>query len=345
MSIDVGLVGFGYAARTIHLPLILSSGMRIAGVVSQQRDLVSRMVPSAILADSLEALLANPSIAVVVIATPNHRHELQALAAIQAGRRVVVDKPMALSVSSADRLIAAAGAIPGMLTPFHNRRWDSDFLTVRRIVAEGTVGTVHTLEARWHRFRPIVRDRWREHASQGGGVLFDLGTHMIDQVLVMFGMPDWLQADVFCQRPGSTVDDAFEIRMAKGKLRIVLAASCLTAGEGPRFRLVGDRGTFTSDNLDSQEDQLQTQMLPTDDAFGVELAGRWGRLIDGESSVVTRVPAERGCWGEFYRSLRQCIEADARSPVSPRDARQVLQVIEAARYSSQHGVRVSLPSE
>ncbi len=342
MTAAVGLVGFGLAGRVFHAPLILESGMEILGVVSRQREAVSVALPAASLLPDLGALLSLPRLDLVVIATPNDLHEAQALAALAAGKHVVVDKPMALASSGADRLIQAASESSVMLSAFHNRRWDSDFLTLKRVLDAGTLGPVHSFEARWNRYRPTVPDRWRESALHGGGVLFDLGTHLIDQALLLFGMPDWLQADIHAQRVGASVDDAFELRMGKGRMRIVLGAGSLAAEPGPRFRVQGELGSYTSEALDPQEDQSRAGMMPADAAFGLPSQGHGGHIVEGATDRASTVPSERGRWTGYYQAVRRAVENGDAPPVEAGQARQVLQVIEAARQSSQRGARVWL---
>lgn len=342
MTVAVGLVGFGLAGRVFHAPLILESGMEIVGVVSRQREVVSAALPAARLLPDLGALLSLPRLDLVVIATPNDLHETQALAALAAGKHVVVDKPMAVSVAGADRLIQAARESSVTLSAFHNRRWDSDFLTLKRVLNEGALGTVHSSETRWNRYRPKVADRWRESALHGGGVLLDLGTHLIDQVLVLFGMPDWVQADIYAQRAGATVDDAFELRMGKGRMRIVLGAGSLVAEPGPRYRVQGELGSYTSEALDPQEDQSRAGMMPADAGFGLHAQGVSGHIVDGATARGSTVASEPGRWTEYYRAVRRAVENGEAPPVEAVQARQVLQVIEAARQSSQRGARVWL---
>jgi scyllo-inositol 2-dehydrogenase (NADP+) len=249
---------------------------------------------------------------------------------------------MALSVAGADRLVQAASESSVTLSAFHNRRWDSDFLTLQRVLDDGALGPVHGFEARWNRYRPEVPDRWRESAAHGGGLLLDLGTHLIDQALLLFGMPDWLQADIYTQRPGATVDDAFELRMGKGRLRIVLGATSLAAEPGPRFRVQGELGCYASEALDPQEDQSRGGMLPADAAFGMPASGAGGYIVDGATGHRRLVAPERGRWTDYYRAVRRAIESGDAPPVPAAQARQVLQVIEAARQSSQRGARVWL---
>jgi scyllo-inositol 2-dehydrogenase (NADP+) len=342
MSVSVGIVGFGYAARVLHRPLISACGMHIAGVVSRHSDAVRAVLPATPVLPDVESLLRLPALDLVVIATPNDLHEHQALVALDAGKAVLVDKPLAPSTVAADRLIQAADRGRCRLSVFHNRRWDSDFLTVRRLLDSGVLGAVHTYEARWNRYRPEVLDRWREHPARAGGVLNDLGTHLIDQALMLFGTPEWVQADVFCQRSSAAVDDAFELRMGLGKLRIILSASCLSADPGSRFRIHGQLGSFCKSGLDAQEEHLKSGWSPADPEFGQEPPAQCGSLIVGDSAMATRVPTERGHWLGFYNQLRACLETGAPPPVRAAEAREGLRIIEAARRSSESGMRVRL---
>lgn len=341
MTLAVGLVGFGLAGRILHAPLILGAGLRIAAVVTSQRQAVQSALPTARVVPDLESLLAIQPLDVVVIATPNELHVPQALSALRAGKHVVIDKPMALSTVEADTLIAAAGRSGRVLTVFHNRRWDSDFLTVQRLLAEDTLGEISSVECHWDRWRPQVADRWRERPTPGSGMLYDLGPHLIDQVLQLFGLPEWLQADVFMQRAGGHTDDAFDIRMGRGRLRITLSVNSLVADAGPRFRLCGSRGTFTKHGLDVQETQLRNGMLPDHDQYGIEPPLQWGRFVAGDTGAPIQIPSEPGNWLNFYRDLTDCIATGRAPVVSASQAREVLKVIEAAQLSSAQGSRVT----
>jgi len=342
MTISVGLVGFGYAARVLHRPLILACGMHVAGVVSRHPEVVHAVLPTTPVFPDVESLLHLPGLDVVVIATPNDLHEQQAMTALGAGKVVLVEKPLTPSTGAADRLIQAADRGRGLLSVFHNRRWDSDFLTVRRVIDSDALGAIHTYEARWNRYRPEVLDRWREHAAHGGGVLNDLGTHLIDQALLLFGNPEWVQADVFYQRVNAIVDDAFELRMGIGKLRIILSANCLSADPGSRFRVHGERGSYCKSGLDVQEDQLRSGLSPQDPEFGREPDTQCGSLTQRDSAGSNGVPSERGNWLGFYTGLRACVERGAPPPVLAADAREGLRIIEAARQSSESGMRIQL---
>ncbi len=345
MSIAVGLVGYGLSARILQRPLIEAAGMDIVAAVTQQREALRQELPRAQALPDLAALLALPRLELVVIGTPNQLHFPQALAALEAGKHVVIDKPMALDVRQCDRLIEVAEARGLALTVFQNRRWDSDFLTLRHLMASDALGSIMTFEARWDRYRPKVPDRWRERPDQGGGALYDLGPHLIDQALCLFGQPEWIEADVFMQRAGAIVDDAFQIRMGQGMRRILLGSSCIVADASPRYTVHGLKASFRKSGLDLQEQQLRDRLSVTDPAFGVEPTEQWGTLFSADATAPRAVPAERGDWCEFYRMLRHRIESASQAssvPVPAREARAVIRLIEAARASSIGGCRLRL---
>jgi scyllo-inositol 2-dehydrogenase (NADP+) len=317
----------------------------VAAVVSRQRDVVAGVLRDAQICESAGELLAIPNIDLIVIATPNHLHVEQSQAALLAGKHVVVDKPLALHAAQADALIELANARKLMLTAFQNRRWDSDFLTLRKLIDSGRIGALNAFHARWDRYRPAVADRWREHDIEGNGVLYDLGAHLIDQALCLFGMPDWVQADVFAQRAGAVASDGFELLLAKREARITLGVSTLAAESGPRYRVHGARGSFVKSGLDVQEPQLRSGMPATDPLFGIEPESQWGTFTEGASGRHEVIPSERGCWTQFYAQVRACIEQGAPPPVAAHEGREVIRVIEAALASSERGQRVMLGSE
>ncbi len=344
MTVAVGLVGFGFSARVLHTPLIRAAGMHIEAVVSRQAAAVHTALPDAEVLPDLEALLAQPELELIVIATPNHLHAPQALAALASGRHVVVDKPLALSSLEADQLISAADRQGRHLSVFHNRRWDSDFLTLQRLVAEQRLGPLAAFEARWDRYRPAIVERWREHAECGGGLLYDLGSHLIDQALCLFGMPDWIQAQLLNQRSGTRVDDGFQLQLGFGAMSASIGASSIAADHALRYRLHGFKGSFRKSGLDLQEQQLRAGRAPTDAAFGVESPAHWGLLIEGEPAREQSVPAERGRWLEFYTAVRASLERSAAPPVPANEARRVLLLIEAAQRSAELGCRIDFRS-
>ena len=321
--IRVGLVGYGLAGATFHAPLIRAcSRMELSAV------LATREAPCRV--STLDELIEHSDL--VVVASPNATHFPVARAALEVGRHVVVDKPFTVSLEEADALIALARQRQRVLTVFHNRRWDGDFLTVRKILP--ALGTVSLFEAHWDRFRPAIKQGWREQSAPGSGLLNDLGPHLIDQALALFGMPDALSADVQSQRAGAQVDDYFDLILHYGRMRARLAASTLIAEPRPRFVVHGDAGSFVKFGLDPQEAQLKRGADPRDEGFGVD--DRDGTLTD-PAGARTTVPTENGRYLTFYEGVAAAILDGAPVPVDPADARAGLMLIDLARQSSRAG--------
>jgi scyllo-inositol 2-dehydrogenase (NADP+) len=267
----------------------------------------------------------------VVVATANDSHAPLARAAIDAGLAVVVDKPLAPSSAAGAELVEHAEASGVPLTVFHNRRWDSDILTLRRLLDEGELGSVHRFESRFERWRPELSGAaWRETltSAEGGGLLLDLATHLVDQALWLFGPADAVYGEVAARRGGPADDDAFIAIRHRGGVTSHLWASSVAAARGPRLRVLGSRGAFVVDELDGQEDALREGRRPTDGTWGVEPESKWGRLVRGEDS--SPVHSERGAWPEFYRRFEANFRGEGDLPVDPRDAIEVAKVLERA---------------
>jgi scyllo-inositol 2-dehydrogenase (NADP+) len=324
--IRVGLIGYGLAGAVFHEPLIRAcEGLELTAV------LTSREHPLRV--GSVEDLLERCDL--VVVASPNNSHYPLARQALKQAKHVVVDKPFTVALEEADALIALAGEAKRMLTVFHNRRWAADFLTLQSVLP--SLGELFLLEANWDRFRPEVRERWREQPGPGAGLLTDLGPHMIDEMLQLFGMPEAISADILAQRPGATVDDYFDLRLDYGSLRVCLRASSLVARPRPRFAAHGMGGSFVKRGLDPQEAQLKAGLDPRDPRFGVEERSGTLTLPDGR---VEHVPGERGRYLDFYNAVVAAIEEGAPAPVDPADARDGLLLIDLARRAAESGQRL-----
>jgi predicted dehydrogenase len=300
--------------------------------------------PGATIYPSADALLADPSqLDLIVVATPNRAHAPLGIAALEAGLPVVIDKPIAASVAAAEQLLAASRRTGKLLTVFQNRRWDNDFLTVRRLMSGQTLGEVVRVESRFERFRPRPReDAWRESADpeDGGGLLFDLGPHLIDQVRLLFGHPTSVYAESDARRAGAAVDDDtfIALRFSKGEVAH-LWASVIPRHPGPRFRIIGTEGVYEKDDLDPQEAALAAGARPGDAGWGREPRERWGRLFTqtGGVSVEGLVETVPGSYETFYTALLEALRSGAPPPVDPADSLAVLKVIEAARESARGG--------
>lgn len=340
-EVRVGIVGFGLAGSVFHAPLIRSEPRLSLRRVSTSRSDEAARAGIAVAA-SADALIADPDIDLVVIASPNRTHHPLAMAALEAGKHVVIDKPMAVSTEEADALIALAAERKRVLTVFHNRRWDGDFLTVRGIVDEGVLGEILLFEAHWDRFRPALKQGWREADEPGAGLLADLGPHMIDQALLLFGPPEAVTADLAAQRVEATADDYFDMTLHHGRRRVRLAASTLVAAPRPRFALHGTGGSFVKYGLDPQEALLKAGAAPTDPEFGEDGAGQAG-ILTGADGRSTPVPTRPGRYRAFYEAVADAILIGAPVPVAPGDARAGLAIIEAARRSASEGAR-SVPT-
>lgn len=345
MTIKTGLIGFGLAGKYFHAPLLRAAGFDVVAVVTSRAEDVRKTLPHADVLKTTDELLARPDVDLVVIGTPTALHSSQAKAALQAGKHVVVDKPVSATSAEARALAQLARAQGRALAVFHNRRWDNDFLTLQKLIRENRLGEINAYHARWDRFSPQPSPGWRNHAERSSSMVYDLGSHMIDQVLVLFGMPDWIQADVFKQRPAALTEDGFEILMAKGPLRITLGVSYVVSDGGWRYRVHGAAASYLKCELDPQEPQVLAGMPVEDSKFGVEPESSWGKLAHGANKQSEMIQSERGRWVTFYEHMRESIEQGAPVPVSADEAAQVIEIIEAAYESSREGKRVYLGKE
>ncbi|HET6207843.1 MAG TPA: Gfo/Idh/MocA family oxidoreductase [Terracidiphilus sp.] len=335
----VGLVGFGMAGRVFHAPLISSvDGLELAAVVERHSDHATQRYPGLTTYRTLDDLLRDASIDLVVVATPSGTHFDVARQVLEAGKNVVVDKPLSVTSDEIARLIALAGARDVLLIPFHNRRWDGDFLTVQRLVHENQLGRIVYVESRFDRWHPgTARKPWKDDPSQGGGVLLDLGTHLVDQALVLFGKPLAVSADVVRERDGQGSEDAFTIRLRYAGCTVTLGANALSATPGARFHLRGTRGSYRKKGVDPQEAALNKITRIATSNWGQEPASEWGLLyVDIEGGMVSRpVAAMAGDYRHFYAGVRDALKGRSPAPVSALDAWRAARVLEWARASSE----------
>jgi predicted dehydrogenase len=337
----VGLAGLGYAGATLHAPLITATpGLDLVAVASHNPLRVEATLgPQVQVMPQAEDLARWPGIDLLVIATPNDTHAALAEAALRAGKHVVVDKPFALSAEQAAPLLHLAQQAGCLLSVFHNRRWDADFLTAQDLLAQGTLGRITEARLHFDRFRPVVRERWREGAGPGAGLWSDLAPHLLDQALQLFGWPESLQTDLMTLRDGGLSDDAFECRLryANG-LRVTLGASMLTALPGPRFALHGTLGSWVKHGLDTQEDALKAGLRPDltqPQAWGIDPQCGQLALLQGDGTVQATLHANlNGRWPTFYAALRDAIRGRGQNPVPADGALRVLMLQDLGRVSA-----------
>lgn len=341
--IEVGLIGFGNAGQLYHAPFLNAiEGFRLTKVRTS-RQLTERTrnaLPAYTqVVSTNEDILTDPAIQLVVVAAPNDLHYSLAKAALEAGKHVVVDKPFTLSVAEADELIAVAEAQQRTLTVYHNRRFSSDFRTLKKVCESGLLGRIVEFEAHFDRFRNAIRhDSWKEENKPGAGVFYDMAPHLIDQALQLFGQPQELRADLRAQRTGSPVVDNFEVVLLYPDLKVTLKGGMLAKDPFPQFAVFGDQGSFVKYGRDMQEDALRAEPVPyTSPGWGTEPENFWGRLLTNFNGLEMNatVKSEPGDYGAFYRNLHQVLTANAELLVLPQQARAVIYLIELAEQSNQ----------
>jgi scyllo-inositol 2-dehydrogenase (NADP+) len=347
--IRVGVVGFGLAGRIFHTAVIEATpGLELAAVVQRSGDEAKKEYPKAHLARSVEEMLGDVGIGLVVIATPSYSHYELAKKCLHEQRHVVIDKPFTLTSEEAADLIRTARERKLLLTAYQNRRWDGDFRTVRKIVASGELGRLVTFESHFDRYRPAPRrDVWRENGGPGGGTLFDLGPHVIDQALTLFGAPATITASVRIEREHAMVDDAWDVFLEydhPSRMTVLLRATLSACAPGPRYVLHGTLGSFTKWGLDPQEDQLKSGMRFDSPGFGEEPESAWGELkLCGDSGpVVRRVKTERGDYRGLYENVRDALQGKAELDVKPEQVWRTTRLIELARESSGQGRKLKV---
>ncbi|TFW00281.1 Gfo/Idh/MocA family protein [Leifsonia flava] len=333
--IRTAVIGFGTSGRVFHAPFLAANDEFSLDVIvtsnAERRAEAERLYPDATIVDSPDDVIARAAdLDLVVIGSPPETHAPLAEAALAAGLSVVVDKPFAVTAAEGRALIASAAASAGTLTVFQNRRWDGDFLTLRRLIDAGELGEVRRFESRFEWWKPAPPATWKSStaAASGGGILYDLGTHLIDQALTLFGPVVDVYAEVRTLREGAGADDDAFVALTHASGTIShLWMSSLAPQFGPRFHVLGSDAGYTTWGLDPQEAALKGGGSPTDAGFGEKPENGWGEL--GLEGSILREPTDRGDYAGFYRALADTLLRDAPVPVDPADAVRVLEIIEA----------------
>ncbi|HXJ30100.1 MAG TPA: oxidoreductase [Gemmatimonadales bacterium] len=330
--INVGLVGFGFAGKVFHAPVIGAvDGLRLTTIV--QRSGAPHAPPAGVeFVRSVDALL-DRAVDLVVIATPNESHSPIARQCLSAGRHVVIDKPFATTRAEAEGLIGLARRQARVLSVYHNRRYVGDFVTLQQLVARGALGRVAAFESHFDRFRPELRPgAWREQALPGSGVWFDLGPHLLDQALVLFGTPQAISADIRIERPGAQADDAFDVTLHYPAMRALLRASMLSAAPGPTFAVHGTGGSFVKFGADPQEAALRAGHTPDEPNWDAEDPATFGTLTTAAGT--TRIPTTPSSFTHYYENVRDAILGQAPLAVTPAQALDVMRGLELAVTSN-----------
>jgi scyllo-inositol 2-dehydrogenase (NADP+) len=345
-QIGVGVIGFGLAGRVFHAPFVSAvPGLRLEAIVQRKGDEAAKAYPNTRILRSVEEALSDPAIQLIVVATPNETHFDLAKQALLAGKHVVIDKPFASTSEETLELKQLSEKRGLVLSPFHNRRWDGDFLTVRKLLAEDAVGRLVTYESHFDRFRPLPRENtWKEGANPSNGLLFDLGPHLVDQALTLFGPPQGITASVRKDRDQTSIEDAFDITLEYPRLRAHCRSSMLACDAAPRFLLHGTHGSFKKYGLDPQEPALVAGAKVPPMGQGDWLAepeADWGTLTvapnpaDPAKLTRTRIETEHGDYRLYYANVRDAIRGTAPLAVTPEDGYRTVKLLEMARESTQ----------
>lgn len=348
-EIGVAVIGFGLAGRVFHTSFVSAvPGLKLEAIVQRRGDEAAKAYPKARILRSVDEAFADPAVSLIVVGTPNETHYDLAKQALLAGKHVVIDKPFAATSGQAKELAEIAAERKLVLAPFHNRRWDGDFLTVRKVLESGELGRVATFESHFDRFRPLPREAtWKEEGNDANGMLFDLGPHLVDQVLTLFGVPQAITASVRRDRDTTAIEDAFDIMLHYPKLQAFCRATMLAAEPAPRFLIHGTNGSFRKYGLDPQEPALVggATVPPMGDArvWLAEPESAWGTLTiapdpaePGELNRTT-VKTELGDYRGYYANVRDAILGVSPLKVTPEDAYRVIRLLEMARQSSAEG--------
>ncbi|TSJ51813.1 oxidoreductase [Atlantibacter subterranea] len=336
-NVRVGLIGYGYASKTFHAPLIVGTpGMTLAAVSSSDATKVHADWPGVSVVSDPKQLFNDPDIDLIVIPTPNDTHFPLARAAMEAGKHVVVDKPFTVTLSQARELEALAKSRGLVLSVFHNRRWDSDFLTLKALIAEGKLGEVSYFESHFDRYRPQVRNRWREQAGPGSGIWYDLAPHLIDQALVLFGVPVSITVDMAQLRPDAQTTDYFHAVLTYPQRRVVLHSTMLAAAESARYIVHGTRGSYVKFGLDPQEDRLKAgERLPQED-WGYDMRDGVLTLASGDELDAQTLLTVPGNYPAYYAAIRDALNGQGENPVPASQAIRVMELIELGIESAKH---------
>lgn len=336
--IKTGLVGYGLGGKCFHAPFIASlPQFELTSVVERKSNESQERYPSVNVIRSVEELLKDESLDLIVITTPNNTHFPFAKLALEAGKHVVVDKPMTVTSREAMELIQESQKKNKVLSVYQNRRYASDGLTIKKILSEKLLGDVFEFESQFNRYRPELKSSWKETPVGGSGILYDLGAHLIDQALSLFGLPQSITADIRKQRPGTEADDYFDVRLNYGFTKVIMKAGMLVREQGPRYMIHGTKGSFIKYGDDPQDADARAGKMPADAGWGMEPAESYGLLhteINGEI-IKRRVPSEKGDFGIYYQNLANTLLYGAPLREKPEHGFNVVRLIELAMESNQ----------
>ncbi len=336
--IKTALLSYGMSGEIFHAPLLaVNPGFELTSVLQRSSDKAKQRYPHTKIVRSLDEVINDSSVELVVINTPNDSHHQFAAQAMEAGKHVIVEKPFTVTTQEADDLIALAKKKNRQLTVFQNRRWDGDFVTVKKVLANQWVGKIAEFELHYDRYRNYIEaNTWKEEQGPGSGILYNLGSHMLDQVLVLFGMPLEVDARVGIQRPNGKVEDFYDIRMHYKDFHAIVKSSYLVREATPRYILHGTEGSFVKYGIDPQEQALKDGKIPGSVGWGTEGKDLWGKLNTtvGGLHLEGSVETIAGDYTQFYKNLYDSIRSGKPLVVKPEESRNVIRLIEACYESN-----------
>lgn len=342
--INTALCSYGMSGLVFHGPLLeVHPGYKVSKILERSKNESKGKHPGSELVRDFQAIIDDPEIELVVVNTPDHLHVDMATRALEAGKHVVVEKPFTLKVSEADRLIGLAEKQGVVLSVYHNRRWDGVYLTVKEVLASGKLGRLVDFEVHFDRFRNYIKESWKDQAN-GTGTLYNLGSHLIDQALSLFGMPDRLFCDTRMLRDGALTDDSYDLLLHYPGFKCMLRSSYLVREPGPSFMLHGTEGSFLAWGSDPQERDLKEGLIPGSKGWGLDPDFSHARIhTDFEGKHIEgEYPLKAGNYMEYYDNIHEAIRNNAPLEVTARQARDVIKIIEAAYESSRKGEVVRL---
>jgi predicted dehydrogenase len=338
-KIKAGLVGFGISAKVFHAPFLTTiPEYELVSVVERTKNESQKLYPSVKVVRTIDELIFDPEIDLIVITTPNETHFPYAMQAMKGNKHVVLEKPFANSSNEAMQLVEEARRSRTILSVYQNRRYVSDFLTIKEIIEQGLLGEVHEFIAHYDRYRAEAKpNAWREELKPGSGILYDLGSHLIDQVLSLFGVPETINADIQMQRPHSKVDDYFLLQLNYGFLKVLLHAGMLVREPGPRYMIHGTKGSFIKHGEDPQEAALRAGATPIGESWGEEPADFHGLLhTETNEGIIKKIyPSKKGDFGNYYRNLYKSIIHGTSLNEKPEHGYNTVRMIELAFESHQ----------
>ena len=340
--IRTGIIGFGPGGNTFHAPIIdTTEGLQISKIRARKEsevNLAKQRYPHAVITDNADDIINDADIDLIVIATPNDSHHSLTKQALLANKNVVVDKPFTITTADADDLIKIAKKQNKILSVHHNRRYDSDFKTIKKLLKANMLGRLVEFESHYDRFRNYLKPgAWREKDERGSGILYDLGAHLIDQPLVLFGFPQAITADIRAQREGTKATDNFELILHYPNLKVTLKGGMLVSQPLPRYILLGDKGSFVKYGLDVQEVALKAGLTPyTKNDWGIEPESVWGNLVTEINGLKFsgKIESEIGDYRDYYANVRDAISDNKTLDVTAEHARNIIRVIELAIQSN-----------